>query len=162
MDAQGLSLFPNRLASSLDEKSRSKASVYTTFHTIAKRADEPTITTTTTTTTTKRTKASHIDTQTRAPDLPIKDPSKHTSARVRASYKGPPCDEDVTRNEENEKWFKYDQKNEAEVDAWLQEVLPRLEAGEKNTPPRHPRHRLGPLLPRILQPVPWLGRMMAG
>jgi hypothetical protein len=93
-------------------------------------ADEPTITTTTTTTT-KRTKSSHIGTQTRAPELPTKDPSKHTSARVRASYRGPPCDEDVTRNEENEKWFKYDQKNEAEVDAWLQEVLPRLEAGEK-------------------------------
>jgi hypothetical protein len=68
MDAHGPSLFPNRLASSLDEKSRSKASQQSILSYFSRTMPA------------------------RAPDHPIKDPSKHTSARVRKSYRGQSCD----------------------------------------------------------------------
>jgi hypothetical protein len=73
---------------------------------------------------TKRAKTAHIT----PINLPIKDPNRHTSARL-------PEFEEYTHDDEysefNKEFLKRQQLHEAEVDAWVQEVVPRLHAGEK-------------------------------
>ena len=91
-------------------------------------------------TTTKRAKPSPAIQQHRLQDLPIKDPSKHVSARVRG-YRRPACRSCKRKGaicSHNEGWLEEGQKEEAKTDAWLQELMPRLQAGEK-FPIRDPR-----------------------
>ncbi|KAF1842443.1 uncharacterized protein K460DRAFT_185258 [Cucurbitaria berberidis CBS 394.84] len=73
----------------------------------------------------KRPKQSHNAAQ----DLPIKDPLKHTTAQVRGR-RGTPFFHEGS-HESNKGFLEQEQKGEREVDAWVQEVIPRLQSGEK-------------------------------
>ncbi|KAI4657262.1 uncharacterized protein J4E79_007334 [Alternaria viburni] len=67
-------------------------------------------------------------------NLPIKDPSRHTSGRVRDQQYLQLCTsphDDRAHDAFKTKILEEDIQLEAEVDKWLEQVTPRLEAGEQ-------------------------------